>query len=120
MEWLQGVASAYISRSHLGREVWNKDTIREYYKPWQDVEEKGVEVHIGEFGCFNKTPNDVALRWFKDLLSLYKEFEWGYSIWNFKGPFGIMGHGRDGARYEDFHGYKVDRELLDLLIENRV
>lgn len=100
--------------------VWNKDTIRAYYKPWRDVEEKGVEVHIGEFGCFNKTPNDVALRWFKDLLSLYKEFEWGYSLWNFKGPFGIIEHGRDGAKYEDFRGYKVDRELLDLLMENRV
>ncbi|ORX22725.1 glycoside hydrolase [Thermoanaerobacterium sp. PSU-2] len=100
--------------------MWNKDTIREYYRPWRDVEEKGVEVHIGEFGCFNKTPNEVALRWFKDLLSLYKEFEWGYSLWNFKGPFGIIEHGRDGAKYEDFYGYKVDRELLDLLIENRV
>ncbi|MGJ7044837.1 hypothetical protein HNR52_001022 [Thermoanaerobacterium thermosulfurigenes] len=35
-------------------------------------------------------------------------------------PFGIIEHGRDGAKYEDFYGYKVGRKLLDLLIENRV
>nr|AGA35556.1 Man5B [Caldanaerobius polysaccharolyticus]3W0K_A Chain A, Bifunctional endomannanase/endoglucanase [Caldanaerobius polysaccharolyticus]3W0K_B Chain B, Bifunctional endomannanase/endoglucanase [Caldanaerobius polysaccharolyticus] len=100
--------------------VWNKDTLREYYKPWRDLQQKGVNVHIGEFGCFNKTSNDVAIRWFEDVLSLYKEFEWGYSLWNFKGPFGIVEHGRPGAKYEYYRGFKVDRELLDLLVENRV
>ena len=80
----------------------------------------GAPVHIGEFGCYNQTPNDVALRWFADILALYKEFGWGYSLWEFNGVFGIVDHGRSGATYEDFHGFKVDRALLDLLLENRV
>ncbi|SHF73518.1 Aryl-phospho-beta-D-glucosidase BglC, GH1 family [Caldanaerobius fijiensis DSM 17918] len=101
-----------------GGKVWNKETLRDYYKPWLELQQRGVKVHIGEFGCFNKTPNDVALRWFKDLLSLYKEFKWGYSLWNFEGPFGIVEHGRPGAKYEHYHGFNVDRELLDLLLEN--
>lgn len=100
--------------------IWNKDTLREFYQPWRDVERQGNTIHIGEFGCYNKTPNDVALRWFADLLGLFEEFCWGYSLWNFAGPFGIIEHGRAGAKLEDYHGYKVDRALLDLLREHRV
>ncbi|HEX2950584.1 MAG TPA: cellulase family glycosylhydrolase [Armatimonadota bacterium] len=100
--------------------TWNKEALRNFYQPWRDVEAKGVKVHIGEFGCFQYTPNDVALRWFGDLLSLFREFRWGYSLWNFTGAFGIINHGRPGTQYEDWHGFNVDRALLDLYLENRV
>lgn len=100
--------------------IWDKETLREFYQPWREMEQQGVTVHIGEFGCYNKTPNDVALRWFADLLSLYKEFGWGYSLWGFEGAFGIVGHERPGVVYEDWHGYKVDRALLDLYLESRI
>lgn len=100
--------------------VWNKDALRDFYLPWREVQAKGTPVHIGEFGCFNQTPNDVALRWFSDLFALYKEFGWGYALWGFEGAFGIIEHGRPGVKYEDYHGYKVDRALLDLMLESRV
>ena len=100
--------------------VWSRETLREFYRPWRDVEAQGVTVHIGEFGCFNQTPNDMALRWFTDLFAAFKEFGWGYSLWQFDGPFGIVEHGRPGAVYENFHGYKVDRALLDLMLNSRL
>jgi endoglucanase len=99
---------------------WNRESLRHFYRPWRDVEAAGARVHIGECGCYNKTPNDVAMCWFADLFGLYKEFGWGFALWNFAGDFGIVEHGRPGARYEELHGYKVDRELLDLLLESRV
>lgn len=99
---------------------WDKSILRDYYEPWREVQRRGAAVHIGEFGCYNKVPNELALRWFADLLSLYKEFGWGYSLWNFKGDFGIADHGRPGTRYESFEGFNVDRALLDLYLENRV
>ena len=95
--------------------VRNIDTLREYYRPWREVEAQGVKVHIGEFGCYNKLPNDLALRWFSDLLTVFREFGWGYSLWNFRGAFGIVEHGRPGTVYEDYKGFKVDRALLELL-----
>jgi len=101
-------------------EKWNKAALKRYYKPWREVEKTGTGVYIGEFGCFNKTPNDVALRWLSDLLSLYREYKWGYALWNFKGDFGIVEHGRPGAKYEVIDGFKVDREFLDLLLNNMV
>jgi hypothetical protein len=78
-----------------------------------------VAVHIGEFGCFNRTPNDVALRWLADLLHVFKEYGWGYAMWGFQGAFGIIAHGRPGAVFESIDGYPVDRALLDLMIANR-
>ena len=75
--------------------------------------------YIGEFGCFRHTPNDIALRWLADLLGIYKEFGWGYAMWQFQGPFGIINHGRPGARLESMAGYYVDRVLLDLMLDNR-
>lgn len=100
--------------------VWNRDALREVYQPWREVEAQGAPIHIGEMGCFNRLPNAVALAWFKDLLGLFHEHGWGFAFWNFEGPFGIVDHGRAGAHYEMFHGYKVDRELLDLILASRV
>ena len=103
-----------------GGKHWDIQALREYYAPWVEVEQKGVEVHIGEFGCFNRTPNDVALRWLGDLMGVFRERKWGYSLWNFDGSFGIINHGRPGAVYTDMDGFKVDKQLLDIMLENMV
>ncbi|CAN5708807.1 cellulase family glycosylhydrolase [soil metagenome] len=100
--------------------VWDRDTLREFYEPWRAVQGEGVRVHIGEFGSHNRTPNDVALRWFRDLIAVFREFGWGYALWNFEGSFGIVNHGRPGTRYEEIDGFNVDRELLDILLEGRL
>lgn len=100
--------------------LWDQAALRAHYQPWRDLQAQGVKVHIGEFGCYNKVPNDLALRWFADLLALFEEFGWGYSLWNFEGDFGIAGHGRPGTVYESFEGLKVDRKLLDLYLRHRV
>lgn len=99
---------------------WNRATLRESFQPWRDVEARGAAIHIGEFGCFKYTPNDIAMRWYADLLGIFKELEWGYALWNFRGGFGLIEHGRPGAQYECLAGYQVDRTLLDLLVGSRV
>ena len=118
-DWKRAPEPQYPGVKWAGR-VWNLEALKVHYAPWREVEARGVAVHIGEFGCYRETPNDVALRWFKDLLGLYRAYGWGYSLWNFEGDFGIVNHGRPGAVYEDYDGYRVDRALLDLLLENRV
>jgi len=121
--WWSGHVTApkpkYPGQKWQGK-VWNRETLLEFYQPWRDVEASGARVHIGEMGCYNKTPNDIALRWLGDLFGVYRELRWGYALWNFTGDFGIVDHGRPGARYEPVDGYSVDRDLLDLMISNRV
>ncbi len=83
--------------------------------PWQEAEQAGIGVIVGEFGSYNKTPHDVALRWLDDSLANWEKAGWGWALWNFRGSFGILDSGRKDVEYEDFHGHKLDREMLDLL-----
>jgi endoglucanase len=117
--WRNGDGPHYPGCSYEGKR-WNQATLRTFYEPWRSLEGEGVRIHIGEMGCYNQTPNADAMRWFRDLFDLYREYGWGYAMWNFEGPFGIVGHGRAGAPVEDLHGYRVDRDLLELMIETRV
>jgi endoglucanase len=75
----------------------------------------GVQVHVGEWGVFNKTPHATALAWMEDSLSLWKEAGWGFSLWNLRGQFGVLDSGREDVTYEDFKGHKLDRRMLELL-----
>lgn len=84
-------------------------------KPWQELERNGTGVMVGEWGSFNKTPHDVFLRWAEDCLSNWQKAGWGWAMWNFRGPFGVLDSGRTDVKYEDFEGHKLDRKLLDLL-----
>lgn len=83
--------------------------------PWQEAEKAGIGVMVGEFGSYNKTPHDVALRWLEDSLKNWKKAGWGWALWNFRGSFGILDSGRADVEYEDFHGHKLDRKMLELL-----
>ena len=116
--WREGDAPRWPGVVYQGR-AWDRDDLRAFYEPWRAVERAGTPIHIGEFGCYNRTPNADALRWFGDLLELFREFGWGFALWQFEGPFGIVGHGREGARFEQRDGYLVDVELLDLLVAAR-
>ncbi|RPI86346.1 MAG: glycoside hydrolase, partial [Chloroflexi bacterium] len=60
-------APLYPGLKWQGR-TWDLAALRAAYRPWLNVQKRGVAIHIGEFGCFNRTPNDIALRWLADLL----------------------------------------------------
>ncbi|MBN1124616.1 MAG: cellulase family glycosylhydrolase [Sedimentisphaerales bacterium] len=96
---------------------WDRKRLEGHYKPWIDLAKKGVGVHCGECGCYNKTPHEVFLKWFRDVLDILTENSIGYSLWNFTGSFGILDSKRADVEYEDFHGHTLDRGLLKLLQE---
>jgi len=96
--------------------LWDKSALKEkLIDRWQPLIAKNVQVHVGEWGCYNKTPHDVCLRWMEDALSLWKEANWGHSMWNLKGSFGILNSGRTDVKYEEYKGNKLDRKMLVLL-----
>lgn len=101
----------------LNDQIQDKQWVLEnYIKPWKELEAKGVGIHVGEWGCYNKTPHDVALAWMEDLLALWKDAGWGWSMWNLRGAFGIVDSNRQDVKYEDLDGHKLDRKLLELLL----
>jgi endoglucanase len=99
--------------------LWNREKLRaELITKWKPLTDLGAPVHVGEWGCFTQTPHDVCLAWMGDLLALWKEAGWGWSMWNLRGGFGIVDSNRVGVQYEDFQGHKLDRAMLELLLAN--
>ena len=95
---------------------WDKERLRkECIERWKQLEEKGVGVHVGEWGAYQYTPHKVVLAWMRDFLDLWKEAGWGWALWNFRGSFGFLDSNREDVTYEDFRGHKLDRAMLDLV-----
>jgi len=99
----------------INGEEFNRQVLEEFYKPWTDLAKQGVGVHCGECGCFRETPHEVFLSWFNDQLDILTQNGIGWGLWNFRGDFGIIDSNRKDVAYEDFHGHKLDRKLLELL-----
>lgn len=98
------------------KRIVNKATLaRERIQPWKQLEQKGVGIHVGEWGAFNRTPHKVVLAWMSDCLTLWKEAGWGWALWNLHGSFGVLDSQRADVDYETFRGHKLDRRMLDLL-----
>ena len=96
--------------------IWDRAKLKqEYVDKWKPLTDLGVQVHVGEWGCYNQTPHDIALAWMSDCLAVWREVGWGNSLWNLRGNFGILDSGRKDVAYEDFRGHKLDRKMLELL-----
>lgn len=87
--------------------------------PWIALSKDGAKVFIGEFGCYNKTPQDVHLAFTRSLLEKLRAAHLGWAVWSFRGEYGVMDSGRQDTPYEDFQGVKMDRRMMDLLAEYR-
>ena len=98
-----------------GSQYFDRALLEKYYQRWIDLKNKGVGVHCGECGCWNKTPHNVFLTWFGDVLDILKKNDIGFALWEFVGDFGVLNSNRADVVYEDWHGHKLDRKLLNLL-----
>jgi aryl-phospho-beta-D-glucosidase BglC (GH1 family) len=99
----------------MGNEYYSRETLEKYYQPWIDLANSGTGVHCGECGCWSKTPHNVFLAWFGDVIDILTSNKIGFALWNFSGSFGVLNSGREDVAYEDWHGMKLDRKLLDLM-----
>jgi aryl-phospho-beta-D-glucosidase BglC (GH1 family) len=121
-DWGQKQVSLVFDPSRPGSSPWSGGEVidREWLwqhdiVPWQGIEAQGVGVMVGEWGAFDKTPHDVVMRWMEDNLANFKKANWGWALWEFHGSFGIMDSNRADVTYEDYHGHKLDRQMLELL-----
>ncbi|TCD01186.1 glycoside hydrolase family 5 protein [Pedobacter psychroterrae] len=95
---------------------WDKARLKkDIFDAWKKLADQGVGVHVGEWGAYQHTPHDVSLAWMKDNLEIFKENGWGWSLWNFRGSFGILDSERKDVDYEEYEGHKLDRKMLNLL-----
>ncbi len=98
---------------------WDQDKLRQVLvDPWRPLMQLDVPIHVGEWGCYTATPHEVALAWMRDMLAVWKEVGWGWSLWNLRGGFGVVDSGRPDVKYEAFRGHQLDRAMLELLLAN--
>jgi endoglucanase len=98
------------------KQLWDRARLKqEYVDKWQVLIDRGVQIHVGEWGCYNHTPHEVALAWMSDCLAVWREVNWGNALWNLRGDFGILDSGRKDVSYENFRGHQLDRKMLELL-----
>lgn len=124
--WVYGNSPMYFPKEKLSwplnenGNIYDKNWLRNTLnKNWQPLIKEGGKVHIGEFGCHNRTPHNVALKWLDDLLAIFEENNWGWSLWNLHGSFGVMDSYRRDVKYEEYKGHKLDRKMLELLLKYR-
>lgn len=99
--------------------IWDKSALKEkLIDRWKPLTDKGVQVHVGEWGCYNQTPHNVCLAWMRDILSLWREAQWGWAMWNLRGTFGVLNSERKDVTYENYKGHKLDKKMLELIKES--
>jgi endoglucanase len=119
-EWARGMLSdktpvpTWPTRDAKGT-VIDRAELARTFAPWSEPAAHGIPIHFGEMGCYKHTPPEVVLAWFDDTLSVIGDLHSGFALWNFRGPFGVLDTERAGTKFEDWHGHRLDRELLSLL-----
>jgi len=101
---------------NLGAEVVGYDSLLYMFrKSWPSTIGNRKPVTVGEFGVFNKTPHDHTLNYMSDCLRIFDGFGWGWLLWNFRGPFGVVNSERQDVSYTKIGQYAVDMKMLHLL-----
>ncbi len=95
---------------------WVRRTPEDTVALYQGAIDAGECCMVGEFGCRVNVPHKVALAWMEHCLKLWRSKNLGWALWNLRGAFGILASGRTDMPYEEFMGYRLDREMLELLM----
>jgi endoglucanase len=90
------------SNKHYDREVIRSDILTAV----EFARSKGLQIYCGEWGCLRSTPDSLRHRWFADVISVFDEFDIGWTIWDYKGGFYLV-HPQS---------LKADTALIDLLL----
>ncbi|MFO7669153.1 MAG: cellulase family glycosylhydrolase [Bacteroidales bacterium] len=102
----------------VGDQFLSREMLERFYDPWIKLARSGTGVHCGECGCYIETPHEIFLAWFGDVVDILTSNGIGFALWNFRGNFGILDSGRKDVDYEEWHGHKLDRKLLDLILKH--
>ena len=110
------IVDAHGARPANPRYLHSKEMLQKrLIEPWQALAAQGVGVVVGEWGAFNHTPHAVVLAWMRDCLDNWRPAGFGWALWNFRGPFGVLDSERKDVAYESFKGHRLDRKMLELL-----
>lgn len=63
-------------------------------KPLGQARKTGLPLYCGEFGVFEKTPPAPRLAWYRDVISVFREYGIAWANWDYKGGFALVKDGK--------------------------
>ncbi len=88
-EWVGERADAWLGTRWLDRDE-DREAIRQQFQPVIDLRaERGIPVHVGEFGVYSKADMGSRVRWTHFLARFFDEQEFSWAYWEFSAGFGI-------------------------------
>ena len=90
------------------KEEWNIDRIRADFKDAIEAAKKyNLQLVCGEWGVYEPVDRELAYKWYKDMLSVFDEFDIAWTTWCYDADFGFWDQKK--------HDYK-DKPLVDILM----
>ena len=79
-----------IKEQGLNRSFGPEVMIEDLTQPLAVREETRLPLYCGEFGCFNRTPAPLRRAWYRDILSVFRQYDIAWANWDYRGSFGII------------------------------
>ncbi len=90
--------------------VYNRETIAaEVSKAQSFADSLNVKLYCGEFGCLPHVSDESRYAWYRDMISIFNEYNIAYTSWEYKEIFGFCN--RDGSL--------KDNQLLNILLNKQ-
>jgi endoglucanase len=82
VEFMRNVANGYYDKSVLEKIMLPAIKV---------AKEKNLPLFCGEFGVYPTIPEDIMLRWYKDVCEIFNQHNIAYCHWCYKGDFPVVG-----------------------------
>ena len=94
--------------------LFDDKAIKNELERWLIFREKtGVEFMVQEMGVMSSTAQKAALAWLDELTEQLSLNNVGWNLWS--DVWQYLNNNRYGAKLEAFHGYTLEREMVDVL-----
>jgi len=88
------------AKNWIGKEFNKKVMSDMMEKPLKKAKELNLPLYCGEYGVLKGAPQQDRLRWYSDMMEIFKENNVGSANWNYKsGSFGLVND--DGSKNQD-------------------
>ncbi|MBR6182864.1 MAG: cellulase family glycosylhydrolase [Prevotella sp.] len=95
----------------LTKEEWNIDRIRADFKDAIAAAKKyDLQLFCGEWGVYEPVDRELAYKWYKDMLTVFDEFDIAWTTWCYDADFGFWDQKKND--------YK-DKPLVDILTSGK-
>ena len=99
-----------LDENHYTTQVWNIDKIRADFRDAIAAAKKyDLQLFCGEWGVYEGVDRELAYRWTKDMLTVFKENHIAWTTWCYDADFGFWDQQK--------HTFK-DKRLVELLVES--